>query len=151
MSLLCQGVVDELRALGSPTAAHLVDLAPHFAGAAAGEIVLPWCAGCERAHWYPSPVCPGCGDPGWEWRSFGDLAHLDSWTVVHHPLAEALRTQVPFTIGLLVPDGAPDVRLVAVLDVAPEDSPEIDRPMTARPGPEIDGGRLLVFAPAVRP
>jgi hypothetical protein len=142
-------VVEQLRALGSPTAEHLVELGPHYEGAARGVIVLPWCGCCEAAHWYPALLCPGCGGAGWEWREFGSRAHLDSWTVVHHPLAPALRGHLPLAIGLLVPVDAPHVRLVSTLAVAPEavSGLEIDQEMEAHPGPAVDGGRLLVFAP----
>jgi uncharacterized OB-fold protein len=144
-------VVEQLRALGSPTAEHLVDLAPHCEGAARGLMMLPWCGGCEAAHWYPALLCPGCGSHGWRWREFGSRAHLDSWTVVHHPLAPAMRGHLPLTIGLLVPVGAPHVRLVSALAVTGSDAEcrlEIDQEMDAHPGPVVEGGRLLVFAPA---
>src|SRR2546430_1978755 len=113
-------VVGRLRALGSPTAEHLVDLRRHYEGGARGQIVLPCCGDCEAPHWYPALLCPGCGTPDWEWRDFGSRAHLDSWTVVHHPLAPPLREHVPLAVGLLVPVGAPHVRLVSTLAVRSE-------------------------------
>ena len=140
-------VVAQLRALGSPTAEHLVDLRPHYEGGAHGRIVLPWCGGCGTAHWYPALLCPGCGGADWEWRDHGTRAHLDSWTVVHHPLAGALRGHLPLAVGLLVPAGAPHVRLVSALAVQTASDLAIDQEMDARPGPAVDGGRLLVFAP----
>jgi uncharacterized OB-fold protein len=143
-------VVEQLRALGSPTAEHLVNLGPHYEGAARGQIVLPWCGGCEAPHWYPALLCPGCGTPDWEWREFGSRARLDSWTVVHHPLAPALRGHLPLVIGLLVPVGAPHVRLVSTLAIAPDavSGLKIDQEMDAHPGPAVDGGSLLLFAPS---
>jgi uncharacterized OB-fold protein len=138
--------VTELRALGSPTAEHLVPLHPHLAGAAAGRIVIPWCTGCARAHWYPALRCPGCGTADWEWRDVGTEAVLDSWTVVHHALAPALREHVPFPLGLAVPVTAPDVRLVTTLLVGPDEPLVIGQLLHARPGPELDGGRVLAFA-----
>lgn len=141
------GVVAELRALGSPTAEHLVPVEPHLAGAAAGRIVLPWCTPCGSAHWYPALRCPGCGRGDWQWRDLGTEALLDSWTVVHHPLARALRGHVPFTLGLACPIEAPHVRLVTTLAFDAGTTPRIGQRLTARPGPETDGGRLLAFAP----
>lgn len=143
-------VVERLRALGSPTAEHPVDLGPHHDGAARGLIVLPRCEDCAAAHWYPALLCPGCGSPGWGWREFGSRARLHSWTVVRHALIPALREHLPLVIGLLVPDGAPHVRLVSTLAVSPDAASglEIDQPMDAHPGPAVDGGRLLVFAPS---
>ncbi|HEY1968668.1 MAG TPA: OB-fold domain-containing protein [Pseudonocardia sp.] len=143
---LSTAAVAGLRALGSPTAEHLVPIAPHLAGAAAARIVLPWCAGCAQAHWYPALRCPGCGGGDWTWRDVGTDAVLDSWTIVHHALAPALREHVPFALGLAVPVGAPNVRLVATLLVLPGQTPRIGQPLTARPGPELDDGRLLSFA-----
>jgi len=88
------------------------------------------------------------GADGWDWRDVGTEAELDTWTVVHHPLAPALRDRVPFTVGLVVPVGAPSVRIVSALAAPPDTRLEIGQRMTAGPGPEVDGGRLLVFAPA---
>jgi uncharacterized protein len=141
-------VVDAMRALGSATALHLVPLGPHFDGAARGRIVLPWCAGCGSAHWYPALRCPRCCESGWVWRDVGTEAQLDTWTVVHHALAPALREHVPFTVGLLVPVNAPTVRIVSALGVPAAARLSIGQAMTARPGPEVDGGRLLVFTAA---
>lgn len=149
-SPLPDDVVQQLRALGSATAEHLVDLCPHYDGGARGAIVLPWCGDCAAAHWYPALLCPGCGSPDWAWRDLGARARLDSWTMVHHPLAPVLREHIPLAIGLLVPEGALDVRLVSVLAVSPEEVSGlvIGQAMEAHPGPAVDGGRLLVFAPS---
>jgi len=138
--------VAALRALGSPNAEHLVPLDPHLAGAAHGRIVLPWCATCKRAHWYPALRCPGCRTRDWGWRDVGTEAVLDSWTVVHHPLAPALREHVPFPLGLAVPVAAPDVRLVTTLLLGPGETPELSQRLTACPGPALDDGCLLAFA-----
>ena len=35
--------------------------APYFAGAAAGELVIPRCERCARYVWYPEPRVPECG------------------------------------------------------------------------------------------
>lgn len=139
--------VTRLRALGSPTAAHLVPVAPHLAGAADGRIVLPWCARCASAHWYPALRCPSCAAGGWTWRDLGTEAVLDSWTVIHHPLAPALRQHLPLLVALVVPVEAAHVRLVAALLTSRDTQPRIGQPLTARPGAELDSGRLLAFEP----
>jgi uncharacterized OB-fold protein len=143
-------VVERLRALGSPAAEHLVDLRPHHKGGALGRIVLPWCGTCAAPHWYPALLCPGCGEPDWAWRDFGTRALLDTWTVVRHPLAPPLLDHVPLAIGLLVPVGAPHVRLVSTLAIETGGVAGllIGQAMDAYPGPAVDGGALLAFAPA---
>ena len=150
VSPLPDDVVEQLRALGSPTSEHLVDLSPHYLGAARGQIVLPRCSGCAAPHWYPALLCPGCGASDWEWREFGSRARLVTWTVVHHALAAALRGHLPLVIGLLVPAGAPNVRLVSTLALEPDSVSglEAGQEMEAHPGPAMDIGRLLVFAPS---
>jgi uncharacterized OB-fold protein len=139
-------VVAELRALGSPTARHLVPIDPHLAAGAEGRIALPWCARCGSAHWYPALRCPGCGRPDWDWRDLGTEAVLDSWTRVHHPLAPPLRPHVPFTLGLAAPVRASHVRLVAALLTGDGETPSIGQGLRACPGPPLDGGNLLIFA-----
>jgi uncharacterized OB-fold protein len=144
-------VVCELRALGSATAHHLVPIDPHLAAGSGGRIALPWCHRCRSAHWYPALRCPGCGAADWAWRDLGTEAVLDSWTRVHHPLAPALRPQVPFVVGLAVPVRAPHVRLVAVLVTRAGETPQIGQRLSARPGPPLDGGNLLIFATEAAP
>jgi uncharacterized OB-fold protein len=137
--------VERLRSLGSPTAQHPVPIEPHLAGAADGRIVLPYCVPCTSAHWYPALLCPTCASATWEWRDLGAEAVLDSWTVVHHPLAPALADHVPFTIALAVPVHAPNVRLVGVL-VGGTDL-QVGNRLRATRGAELGTGRLLMFAP----
>jgi uncharacterized protein len=143
---LPQGVVDALRCLEGAESRHFVAMDPHHDGAARNETVLPWCAACSRAHWYPALHCPICGRDGWEWRGFGREGTLDSWTVVCHAVTPALRSSVPFTVGLICPVQAPGVRLVSALIVRPDEPLRIGQPVFAGSGPELGRGRLLVFS-----
>jgi len=143
---LPQPVVDELRALGSPTARHLVAIQEHLAGGARGRIVLPWCEDCAKPHWYPSVLCPHCGSPNWSWRDMGTEATLHSWTVVSHPMAPALRGHVPVVVGLAAPCAAPSIRLVTALRAEPGTALRIGQTLEAVSGPTAVGGQLLTFA-----
>jgi uncharacterized protein len=145
---LSAATVEALHALGRQGVSHCADVTPHLRGATHSQIVLPQCDMCGRTHWYPALRCPWCGSLEWPWHGFGSDGLLNSWTVIRHPVAVELRSQVPFVIGLVCPVKAPDVRLVSALAVTPDTPLRIGLSMTALPGPAVDGGHLLVFAPA---
>jgi len=41
---------------------------PYFAAAAAGRLVLKFCADCRQYHHYPRAICPHCFSGNTEWR-----------------------------------------------------------------------------------
>lgn len=52
-----------------PSPILTVETAPFWDAARERRLVIPTCAGCSRAHWYPRAVCPFCGSGQIEWRS----------------------------------------------------------------------------------
>jgi uncharacterized protein len=69
----------------SPELAPSVDgvLAPLFAGAAAGVLRLPVCAGCGLALELEQVVCDGCGTARVDWRDCAPTGAVHTVTVVH--------------------------------------------------------------------
>src|SRR5882757_9255667 len=85
---------------------------PFYDFAAAGALAFPYCDGCETFHWYPKPVCPNCCGSEWNWRRVAPTGRLFTWTVVRHAFVPEMEDRVPFVVGLVIPDGAPNVRIV---------------------------------------
>lgn len=90
-------------------------VAPFWAGAARGELVLPRCVECGAWVWYPSdhphPL---------SWSPVRGRASLFSWVVVTHPFLPAFAELVPFVTGLVEVDDAPGVRLATrIVDCDP--------------------------------
>ena len=111
-------------------------LAPFWAGAAAGELRLPHCTGCERIHWYPVGPCRRCGSEGEPaWASVTGTGTLHSWTVVHRPFLPQFGELVPFAAALVALDVDPSVRLVTRLVDCDPETLRIDQPVavTFRP------------------
>jgi len=67
------------------------------------------------------PACPRCRSVVCEWIQAPDLAHLFSYTVVHHPVSDLIRERVPYNIAIVQFTGIEGVRLVSnIVDLAPE-------------------------------
>jgi uncharacterized protein len=45
-----------------------VETQPFWNAAREGRFVVPVCAACGKAHWYPRAVCPFCDSEKIEWR-----------------------------------------------------------------------------------
>jgi uncharacterized protein len=41
---------------------------PFWDAARAGRFMIPICAACGKAHWYPRAICPFCASDKIEWR-----------------------------------------------------------------------------------
>jgi len=95
--------------------------AEFFAGAARGELVIPYCAGCGQWVWYPEPVCPHCAGQ-LEWQQTSGRASLFSWAVVQRPFLPAFADMIPFVTALVALEEDPAVRIVTyVVDIDPAD------------------------------
>ncbi|MDZ4827948.1 MAG: OB-fold domain-containing protein [Actinomycetota bacterium] len=93
-------------------------VAPYFAGAARGELVVPQCDGCHRYVWYPEEVCPGCGGV-LTWTPVSGRGTLFTWVVVRRAFLPAFEDKVPFVSALIALAEDPAVRIVAYVDAEP--------------------------------
>jgi uncharacterized protein len=97
------------------------ELARFWAGAAVGELHLPFCVGCEATRWYPTGTCL-CGEAATVWRRLSGRATVFAYTVVRHVFLPQYRDLVPFVAALVEPDDAPGARLATrLIDCAGED------------------------------
>ncbi len=66
-------------------------VAPFFAAAARGELMIPRCEACGKFVWYPAASCPRCEAPAPVWTAVSGRATLFSWAVVHRPFLPGVR------------------------------------------------------------
>lgn len=59
------------------------ETAPFWSGAKAGKLVLPHCAACDQAIWYPKAFCGACGSLAVDWRQATGEGTLYSFSEVH--------------------------------------------------------------------
>ncbi len=94
-------------------------VAPYFAGAARGELVVPKCDGCGRYVWYPEEACPSCGGV-LVWTPVSGRGTLFTWVVVRRAFLPAFEDKVPFVSALIALEENPAVRIVAYVDADPD-------------------------------
>lgn len=115
------------------------DFSGHFEALREGSIAFPYCARCERYHWYPMGRCPFCHG-AWYWKPASGPCRLLSWTRVYRHFSAREDLVLPYLVALVVFDDAPGVRLVSALMEVPPDprpmaslEPIIDAPQGGRP------------------
>lgn len=87
-----------------------------WAGVQAGEFRLPRCTGCGSWQWYPQQTGPHCAEASTEWVTLAGTGTVFTHTTVRHPfLPDATADDLPFTVVIVEPDGAPGVRVVGDL------------------------------------
>jgi uncharacterized OB-fold protein len=91
-------------------------------GCREGEMCLPRCGGCGKFHWYPMYRCPYCGGASLAYEAVGNGATLFTWAVIRRAMHPALVSRLGDIVALVIPDGAPNVRLVTnIIGAEPED------------------------------
>jgi uncharacterized OB-fold protein len=88
-------------------------LAPYFAGLAARELRLPRCSACGAWEWYPRAAGPVCAGAKYKWIRIGAGASVFTFSVVERAFLPGVNQ--PYVVGLVCPDDAPSVRIVAQL------------------------------------
>jgi uncharacterized OB-fold protein len=120
-------------------------------GPGPGEVMVPSCQSCGRAHWYPKPTCPSCGGE-WTWKAVDGRGTIFTFSVVRRAFSPELADRLPIPVGTVALDLAPEVRLITNfvncppedlrvgLAVAPvlEDGPDETRRMNYAPIPSPD-------------
>ncbi|GAA0935159.1 Zn-ribbon domain-containing OB-fold protein [Pseudonocardia zijingensis] len=102
---------------------------PYWSGAAAGKLVLPRCATCQRISWPPRAFCLRCRSASFGWEEHEARGHLFSWTVVGHPTAPGYR-DTPYAVGIISLVDPPARVMGTIVDVEPS-ALEFDLPLVA--------------------
>ena len=65
---------------------------PFWDAARQGRFVVPVCAACRRAHWYPRVICPFCDSEKVEWRPASGRGTIYTFSVMR-------RVKEPYAIA----------------------------------------------------
>ncbi len=84
---------------------------PFVEGLRRRELLLPWCKGCGKPHFYPRTACPHCWGEEYEWKKAKGTATIHTFAVVRANPPSAFRDLMPFTIAIL--DLAEGVRMLS--------------------------------------
>jgi uncharacterized protein len=96
------------------------DSLPFWTAARAGELRLPFCADCGRAHWPSGPVCPFCLSETIEWRRTSGKGRISTFTVVYKEWFPSFAADIPYNAVQVELEEGP--RLIAnLIDVPPGD------------------------------
>lgn len=86
-----------------------------IAAAAAGRLILPWCAGCSRPAHPGSETCPRCWTADLRWRRASGAGQLHSFVVFRRSFHSA--HPAPYTVAIV--ELAEGPRLVGTVVGAP--------------------------------
>ena len=85
---------------------------PFWNAAAEHRLVCARCSDCGRYRLPPGPFCPDCRSQAVEWPELAGRGTIFTYTVVHHPVAPALREAVPYAVAAVTLPDAPGARLI---------------------------------------
>lgn len=122
------------------------DTQEYWDGTARGELRIQRCNGCERAYFYPRPVCPHCGSGDVGWFTASGRATLYSYSIA---MRSVYGYEAPFSIAIVTLEEGPRM-LSNIVGVA--QTPEhliLDMPLEVKFEDRGDHA-VPVFAPAER-
>ena len=65
---------------------------PFWDAAREGRFLVPFCAACGKAHWYPRAICPFCASDKVEWREASGKGTIYTFSVMR-------RVKEPYAIA----------------------------------------------------
>ena len=65
---------------------------PFWDAARVGRFLVPFCAACGKAHWYPRAICPFCAGDKVEWREASGKGTIYTFSVMR-------RVKEPYAIA----------------------------------------------------
>jgi len=75
--------------------------APFWEAAAEGRLVVQQCQACDRAVFYPRPICPHCWSDRLVWKEASGRGRLKSFSIVHKPGHPGWLPVTPYCVGLV--------------------------------------------------
>ena len=115
-----------------------VAMEPYWTAANEGRLLLKHCGDCNKAYYYPRPLCPFCLGDNTEWQEASGAGTVYSWSVER-------RADPPFAIAFVTLAEGPTL-LTALVD-CDLDAIAIGQPVTLR-FEERDGQPAPVFTPS---
>jgi uncharacterized OB-fold protein len=85
-----------------------------------GKVMVQECTTCGAVQHPPEEVCHACQGTAFRSRQAAGTGTIHSYTVVHHPVHDALVNAVPYAIVVVALDDHPQVRVCGnVVNAAP--------------------------------
>ena len=78
---------------------------PFWDAALRGQLTAPQCTKCQTFVLPPQPFCFVCQGQEFEWVDLPGTGTIYTFTVVRHPLSQALADVVPYVSGVIELDG----------------------------------------------
>jgi uncharacterized protein len=102
------------------------------------RFVVPVCAACGRAHWYPRAICPFCDSGKVEWREGSGKGTIYTFSVMR-------RAKEPYAIAYVTLAEGP--AMMANIVDSNFDALRIGQPVTVVFEPTEDGPPVPMFRP----
>jgi uncharacterized OB-fold protein len=77
------------------------DSRPYWEALRRRTLLLPYCADCDRAFFYPRSICPRCHGADVTWRLSAGRGVIYAVTVVHRPPNKKLAAEAPYPVALV--------------------------------------------------
>lgn len=103
------------------------ELAPFFAAAKRGELVVQRCTGCALLRFPPREVCSRCWARDAEWTPVSGRGRVYSFYVMHQVYHPAFAGEVPYPVVLIELEEGP--RMLSNLVDCPRERIAIDLPV----------------------
>lgn len=137
----------ELGRLPEPQLSPSPDAVPFWDACRRHELVLPYCARCERHYFYPRPLCPRCGTREVTWRRSCGRGEVYSFCIQFQSGLPGFVDAAPFVTAIVELEEGP--RLMTFLVGVPP-QPELIKcglPVEVTFRELRDGNMLPVFRP----
>ena len=110
-----------------------------FDAARQGRFMIPVCAACNRAHWYPRAICPFCTSAKVEWREASGKGTIYTFSVMR-------RVKEPYIIAhVTLAEGPTMLTNIVECDA---DALRIGQPVTVTFQDSDNGPPVPLFKPA---
>src|SRR5689334_13371086 len=84
-------------------------LAPYFAAARAGRLVVQRCAGCGALRFPPRELCSGCLATEATWQEVSGRGEIFSYNVMHQVYHPGFAAAVPYAVVVVKLDEGPKI------------------------------------------
>jgi uncharacterized protein len=86
-----------------------------WARCAQRRLMFQRCGGCGRPRNPPGHICPRCHSTAFDWFEAPKAAEVFTYTIIAHPVHDAVRQHVPYNVAIVVFPGLGDLRFVTNL------------------------------------
>ncbi len=118
-----------------PFAAAYPETAAFWNGAQQGQLLLPTCDSCGKAHWYPRAICPLCGNAELTWVEASGRGTI-------YAFSPARRASPVYTLAYVTLEEGP--RLMTNIVNAEPEALRVDQAVKVK-FQAADEGRMMPF------